>query len=359
MSTDLTLSASAIGGAKRAKRTQAAVIYIDLVSSDEEPPTKKAKSVPAEQLVDAFKAIDDAAKALDDAHAARARKRRAKDERLARELEIAKWALIRERDAAILAFTTGTDTGALAQETVAPVAVAPVATVAPVEAHTGGPATPATALLRILSCTSPGSAKNALNFIRLAGPDFETLPIEGFAAQCGAPCGAPCGQGLDGRVASAVVASRQFGSGGIGFDLKTVVVPDPRFTEALLDALRDITGVDFASSTAMDHAMSEHERRTRVFAAEAFPRFAKSKIMELFATVTHVHESAAGCCGGIGGLIESKEDLAAACNTGWVDRALDHMFCEGDITAMSADSVVSAIQAYLGGSGTCSHTSRD
>lgn len=289
--------------------------------------------------------VDMKMQALDDAHVARARKRRAEDEQLARDLETAKCALISARDAEILAFVTGPGPAGLASSAKKHKKSTP--NQEPVAVAVAHPRTPATALLRLLSSTSPGSAgprPAALNFIRLVSPEFETLTIEGFAAQCGAQGG----QGLDGRVASAVVASRQFGSGGIG--VGTVLVPDPRFIEALLDALCDITGVDFESSTAMHHAMSGHEQRARVFAAEAFPLFI-SMLMELFATVTHVHEAAAACRAGCGGIVESKEDLAAAYNTGWVHQAMDRMLCKGDISESSAKSVVSAIQAYLGVSG--------
>ena len=301
--------------------------------------------------------VDMKMQALDDAHVARARKRRAEDEQVASDLEIAKRALISARDAEILAFVTGPGPGPASSASSASLAKKPKKhkkptpnqePVAVAVAHT--PATPATALLRLLSSTSPGpeSEAAALNFIRLVGPEFETLTIEAFAAQCAAQGG----QGIDGRVgvASAVVASRQFGSGGIG--VETVVVPDPRFIEALLDALCDITAVDFASSTAMDHAMSGHEQKARVFAAEAFPGLVTPDPMELFAAVTHLHEDAAACRAGCGGIVESKEDLAAAYSTGWVHKAMDRMFIQGAISERSAESVVSAIQAYLGVSGT-------
>lgn len=292
--------------------------------------------------------VDMKMQALDDAHVARARKRRAEDEQLARDLETAKYALISAHNAEILAFVTVPGPAGLASSAKKHKKSTP--NQEPVAVAVAHPRSPATALLRLLSCTSPGSAgpsPAALNFIRLVSPEFETLTIEGFAAQCGAQCGA---QGLDGRVTSAVVATRQFGSGGIG--VETVVVPDPRFIEALLDALCDITAVDFASSTAMDHAMSGHEQRARVFAAKAFPSLFISMLMELFATVTHVHEAAAACRAGCGGIVESKEDLATAYNTGWVHQAMDRMLCKGDISESSAKSVVSAIQAYLGVSGT-------
>ena len=76
--------------------------------------------------------------------------------------------------------------------------------------------------------------------------------------------------------------------------------------------------------------------------------------MEFFAAVSYVHgnDGLNGLNGLLGGLIESKEDLATAYNTGWVDRGLDHMFCNGGISATSADSLASAIQASLGVSGT-------
>ena len=97
----------------------------------------------------------------------------------------------------------------------------------------------------------------------------------------------------------------------------------------------------------MGHAMHYHEQRARAF-AEEFPGTDPSLLVEFFAAVSYVH----GNDGLLGGLIESKEDLATAYNTGWVDRALDHMFCNGGISATSADSLASAIQASLGVSGT-------
>ena len=174
----------------------------------------------------------------------------------------------------------------------------------------------------------------ALHFLRLVGPDCETLTIAGLVAQCGA----------GGRVAPAVVALRQF---WCYWDFTFETAPDPRFIEALLTALRDITGVDVGESQAMGHAMHYHAHRARAFAAE-FPGTDPSLLVEFFAAVSYVH----GNDGLNGGLIESKEDLATAYNTGWVDRALDHMVCNGGISDTSADSLASAIQASLGVSGT-------
>ena len=195
----------------------------------------------------------------------------------------------------------------------------------------------AAALSRMMPSISQGSAEImalALHFLRLVSPDFETLTIAGLVAQCGA----------GGRVAPAVVAVRQF---WCYWDFTFETAPDPRFIEALLTALRDITGVDVGESQAMGHAMHYHEQRARAFAAE-FPGTDPSLLVEFFAAVSYVH----GNDGLLGGLIESKEDLATAYNTGWVDRALDHMFCNGGISATSADSLASAIQASLGVSGT-------
>ena len=134
-------------------------------------------------------------------------------------------------------------------------------------------------------------------------------------------------------------------------------VPSERIIEAMLTTLHAITGIDVGESQAMDIAMRDHDKRARAFAKVAFPGIDTSLLMEFFAAVTNVHESAAlrerdVIDGLLGGLIESKEDLATAYNTGWVDRALDRMFCNGDISATSADSLVSAIQASLGVSGT-------
>ena len=100
----------------------------------------------------------------------------------------------------------------------------------------------------------------------------------------------------------------------------------------------------------MGHAMHYHEQRARAF-AEEFPGTDPSLLVEFFAAVSYVHGND-GLNGLLGGLIESKEDLATAYNTGWVDRGLDHMFCNGRISATSADSLASAIQASLGVSGT-------
>ena len=195
----------------------------------------------------------------------------------------------------------------------------------------------AAALRRMMPGISQGSAEImalALHFLRLVSPDFETLTIAGLVAQCGA----------GGRVAPAVVALRQF---WCYWDFTFETAPDPRFIEALLTALRDITGVDVGESQAMGHAMHYHEQRARAF-AEEFPGTDPSLLVEFFAAVSYVH----GNDGLLGGLIESKEDLATAYNTGWVDRGLDHMFCNGGISATSADSLASAIQASLGVSGT-------
>ena len=148
-------------------------------------------------------------------------------------------------------------------------------------------------------------------------------------------------------MAPAVVALRQF---WCYWDFTFETAPDPRFIEALLTALRDITGVDVGESQAMGHAMHCHEQRARAFAAE-FPGTDPSLLVEFFAAVSYVHGND-GLNGLLGGLIESKEDLATAYNTGWVDRALDHLFCNGGISATSADSLASAIQASLGVSGT-------
>ena len=198
----------------------------------------------------------------------------------------------------------------------------------------------AAALRGLMPSISQGSAEImplALHFLRLVGPDFETLTIAGLVAQCGA----------GGRVAPAVVALRQF---WCYWDFTFETAPDPRFIEALLTALRDITGVDVGESQAMGHAMHYHEQRARAF-AEEFPGTDPSLLVEFFAAVSYVHGND-GLNGLLGGLIESKEDLATAYNTGWVDRGLDHMFCNGGISATSADSLASAIQASLGVSGT-------
>ena len=201
----------------------------------------------------------------------------------------------------------------------------------------------AAALSRMMPSISQGSAEImalALHFLRLVSPEFETLTIAGLVAQCGA----------GGRVAPAVVALRQF---WCYWDFTFETAPDPRFIEALLTALRDITGVDVGESQAMGHAMHYHGQRARTFAAE-FPGTDPSLLMEFFAAVSYVHgnDGLNGLNGLLGGLIESKEDLATAYNTGWVDRGLDHMFCNGGISATSADSLASAIQASLGVSGT-------
>ena len=201
----------------------------------------------------------------------------------------------------------------------------------------------AAALRRMMPSISQGKAEImalALHFLRLVSPDFETITIAGLVAQCGA----------GGRVAPAVVALRQF---WCYWDFTFETAPDPRFIEALLTALRDITGVDVGESQAMGHAMHYHEQRARAFAAE-FPGTDPSLLVEFFAAVSYVHgnDGLNGLNGLLGGLIESKEDLATAYNTGWVDRALDHMFCNGGISATSADSLASAIQASLGVSGT-------
>lgn len=215
---------------------------------------------------------------------------------------------------------------------------ATAATTATGQDHNGNAAASlAAALRRMMPSISQGSAEImalALHFLRLVGPDCETITIAGLVAQCGA----------GGRVAPAVVALRQF---WCYWDFTFETAPDPRFIEALLTALCDITGVDVGKSQAMDHAMHYHAHRARAFAAE-FPGTDPSLLVEFFAAVSYVH----GNDGLLGGLIESKEDLATAYNTGWVDRALDHMFCNGGISATSADSLASAIQASLGVSGT-------
>ena len=198
----------------------------------------------------------------------------------------------------------------------------------------------AAALSRSISQGSAEIMALALHFLRLVSPDFETLTIAGLVAQCGA----------GGRVAPAVVALRQF---WCCWDFTFGTAPDPRFIEALLTALRDITGVDVGESQAMGHAMHYHEQRARAF-AEEFPGTDPSLLVEFFAAVSYVHgnDGLNGLNGLLGGLIESKEDLATAYNTGWVDRGLDHMFCNCGISATSADSLASAIQASLGVSGT-------
>ena len=220
-------------------------------------------------------------------------------------------------------------------KTLKPLKTATTATAATGQDHNGNAAASLAAALR--RSISQGKAEImalALHFLRLVGPDFETLTIAGLVAQCGA----------GGRVAPAVVALRQF---WCYWDFTFETAPDPRFIEALLTALCDITGVDVGESQAMGHAMHYHEHRARAFAAE-FPGTDPSLLVEFFAAVSYVH----GNDGLNGGLIDSKEDLATAYNTGWVDRALDHMFCNGGISATSADSLASAIQASLGVSGT-------
>lgn len=211
-------------------------------------------------------------------------------------------------------------------------------------ANGSGSGSVAAALRRVMpSISSEGAEILALHFLRLVAPDFETMTVEGLVAQC-----------ASGRVASAVVASRQFWSCS---DFTFATASDPRFIEAMLTTLHAITGIDVGESQAMDIAMRDHDKRARAFAKVAFPGIDTSLLMEFFAAVTNVHESAAlrerdVIDGLLGGLIESKEDLATAYNTGWVDRALDRMFCTGEISATSADSLVSAIQASLGVSGT-------
>ena len=169
----------------------------------------------------------------------------------------------------------------------------------------------------------------------------ETLTIAGLVAQC-----------ETGGVARAVVALRQFWTG----DTRFARPPDPLFIEALLAAILKITGIDVGASAPMELAMREHKERAREFAATVRgPRADPSQLTQLFAAVSYVH-GIGGLCplpsvGASGGLIESKEDLATAYNTGWVDRAMDRMFCNRVISHKSAESLISAIQAYLGLSG--------
>jgi hypothetical protein len=188
-------------------------------------------------------------------------------------------------------------------------------------------------LCRVKPGVSPKTL--ALHVLRLVCDDFETLTIEGLVAQCG-----------NGGVARAVVALRQFWTGDIGFARP----PDPRFIEALLAAILKITGIDVDASEPMELAMREHKERAREFAAAVRGPHTdpshRHELMALFAAVSDVH--GASGASGASGLIESKEDLATAYNTGWVDRAMDRMFCNGEISLNSAESLISAIQAYLG-----------
>ena len=187
----------------------------------------------------------------------------------------------------------------------------------------------------------------ALHVLRLVCDEFATLTIAGLVAQC-----------VNGGVARAVVALRQFWTG----DTRFARPPDPLFIEALLAAILKITGIDVGASEPMELAMREHKERAREFAAAVrgphtdpshrHERHERHELMALFAAVSYVH-GIGGLCplpsvGASGGLIESKEDLATAYNTGWVDRAMDRMFCNRVISHKSAESLISAIQAYLG-----------
>jgi hypothetical protein len=191
-------------------------------------------------------------------------------------------------------------------------------------------------LCRVKTGVSPETL--ALHVLRLVCDDFETLTIAGLVAQC-----------ETGGVARAVVALRQFWTG----DTRFARPPDPLFIEALLAAILKITGIDVGASAPMELAMREHKERAREFAATVRgPRADPSQLTQLFAAVSYVH-GIGGLCplpsvGASGGLIESKEDLATAYNTGWVDRAMDRMFCNRVISHKSAESLISAIQAYLG-----------
>jgi hypothetical protein len=283
--------------------------------------------------------VDMELQALDEAHMAHARKlaraRRKEDDHLARVLEKAKRALLSKRDAARLAFTTGAvASGASGGAKKRKKSLA---------AASAGRAL-ADVLRRLMPGTTQESAEiQARHFLRLVRSDFETLTVEGLV-QCG----------NDGLVARAVVSSRQFWT---GCDITFATAPSPRFIEALLAALQETTGIDVEASQAMELAMREHEERARKFVAAEFPGIDTELVMEIFAAVAREHEIAASCEGigasgvtglnGLGGLIESKEDLATACNTAFVDRALDCMFRDGNISAPASDSVVSAIRGYL------------
>ena len=194
-------------------------------------------------------------------------------------------------------------------------------------------------LCRVKTGVSPETL--ALHVLRLVcdeSESAETLTIAGLVAQC-----------ETGGVARAVVALRQFWTG----DTRFARPPDPLFIEALLAAILKITGIDVGASAPMELAMREHKERAREFAATVRgPRADPSQLTQLFAAVSYVH-GIGGLCplpsvGASGGLIESKEDLATAYNTGWVDRAMDRMFCNRVISHKSAESLISAIQAYLG-----------
>jgi hypothetical protein len=149
-------------------------------------------------------------------------------------------------------------------------------------------------------------------------------------------------------VASTLVAMRRFQI----YDKEPIL--------ALLNATRvTATGASAAMLTAMSAAMSAYTDRARAFMEAVAPGIHIELLMEFLALVSHVHATDLGLddselgllceLGGLGGLVESTEDLAVAYKEGYVQCALAHMTRDGNMTKVTAEYIEAAILSRLSG----------
>ena len=146
-------------------------------------------------------------------------------------------------------------------------------------------------------------------------------------------------------VSSALVAMRRFQI----YDKEPIL--------ALLNATRvTATGASAAMSAVMSAAMSAYTDRARAFMEAVAPGIHVELLMEFLALVSHVHatdlgldDSELGLLGGLGGLVESTEDLTVAYKEGYVQCALAHMTRDGNMTKVTAEYIEAAILSRLSG----------
>jgi hypothetical protein len=150
----------------------------------------------------------------------------------------------------------------------------------------------------------------------------------------------------NGHAASAVVSMRLF---------RFQDAYTPRLLGALLSSIRFVTGIDVRLSEEMDCAISLHKHRSREFIETELGCTEPGALTKLLVAVSQDHARSYGLVGldefdGLGGLVESMEDLAAAYRAGYVRSALTRMTHTGEVTEEAAESIESAILGALGAS---------
>jgi len=113
------------------------------------------------------------------------------------------------------------------------------------------------------------------------------------------------------------------------------------------------------TATDASAAMSAYTDRARAFMEAVAPGIHVELLMEFLALVSHVHATdiglddsefdELGLLGGLGGLVESTEDLTVAYKEGYVQCALAHMTRDGNLTKVTAEYIEAAILSRLSG----------